>query len=167
LASDTSSIHEALQHAVTEYESDTQGEDRIDAVAFVPANVPTVKARVLRDCFRELDRNPEATAAMTVVQVTQRPEWMWRLDPGTKYLRREGSGRAYRMQDLPDRYIATGTCAVVRRDVLMACRTGAAYKWLGPRIRMVLDPGAIEIHDREDYERAKETLQSLAGGPRA
>jgi len=161
LASSTASIHGALQHAVREYETDAQCPGRVKLVAFVPANVPTVTGRVLRRCFSALRRSPGATAVMTVREVSEHPGWMWkRAKSGA--LSRFGRESVYRMQDLPKLYIATGTCAIVRRDVLMACTDGRAFKWLGSRILGVLDPDACEIHTQRDYLMAKAMVEDQA-----
>ena len=155
LAQDRTPIHLVLQDVV-----DAMGgvAEQFNAVAFIPANVPTVTAALIDKTINALAANKRATAAMTVRAVRDYPEWMWRAG---KYLRREFPLQTkYRVQDLPARFIATGSVNVVRLDVLMKCKSSAAYAWLGPRIVPVLDEGAIEVHDRADYERAKEALES-------
>lgn len=157
MCSSKASIHEALQHTVQEYEKDAQCSNRIKFVAFVPANVPTITPKLVGECFRLLRALPGATATMTVRSVTEYPQWMWR-QSGT-YLRRLQSCDSYRVQDMPKLFVATGTCQVVRREVLMACRVGDAFRWLGGRILPVPDPGAVEVHTRKDFLLAKTVME--------
>lgn len=159
LCGDKASIHLALKHAIVEYERDAQCIGRIEAVGFVPANVPTVTADLICECVRMLDM-PDATATMTITAVSQPPEWMWQVRKNSAFLRREKPGRGeYRMQALPHRYIATGTCQFVRRKTLMACSSSVAYRWLGKNIYGVPDLGAVEVHNKRDYLLAKAVIE--------
>jgi len=153
LAKDRTPIHLVLQDVVNVMGGVAE---QFDAVAFIPANVPTVTAGLIDKTINALAANKRATAAMTVRTVRDHPEWMWRAG---KYLDREFYSWEYRVQDLPTRFIATGSVNIVRLDVLMKCRSSAAFDWLGQRIVPVLDESAIEVHDRADYERAKEALE--------
>lgn len=159
LCGDEASIHLALKHAIVEYERDAQCIGEIEAVGFVPANVPTVTADLICECVKQLEI-PGATATMTITAVSQPPEWMWRVRENSAFLRRETPGRnEYRMQSLPHRYIATGTCQFVRRKTLMACSSSAAYRWMGKNIYGVPDLEAIEVHTKKDYLFAKAVLE--------
>jgi len=159
LADSKASIHWALVDALQWVESLVLAGKRrhYDAVACIPANVPTVTAAVLDACVDALRKTQDATAAMTVKPVSEHPEWMWSCEGG--FLSRTGTSKAYRMQDLPERFIATGTCCVVRRSTLLKCKTQAAYRWLGDRIVPVVETGpVIEVHDANDLELARRIL---------
>ena len=156
LARDRTPIHTVLQDVVRRFLLGFP-HDVPDAVAFLPANVPTVTAELINRTIEALEKNERATAAMTVRVVRDHPEWLWRA--GGKFLRREFSSAKYRVQDLPVRYIATGSVNIVRLGVLLRCKSSAAYAWLGNRIVGVPDPGAVEVHDLADYKRAKEVLE--------
>lgn len=152
LCSDTASIHWALTHV---YE---RLGDRYDTLLCLPGNVPTITPEVINRCIRALKRNKEATAAITVKPITEIPEWMHREEGG--FLVREHKTRLFRMQDMPRRYIATGTCAAVRVDVVTKCKSEAAFAWLGPRIVPVVEKGVvIEVHDQTDLELARAWME--------
>lgn len=152
LCTDKASIHEVLQHA---HESQEHW-GPFDAVAFIPANVPTVTDALILKCIEKLRKDKTLTSVITVRTVRDLPEWMWvrgpegELEPAFRQ-----HSHAYRMQDIPARYVATGTVNVVRTEVLMACKDPAAFKWLGGRIGYVLDEDAIEVHDARDLELAR------------
>lgn len=156
LASDKASIHEVLQDAVEKCDPNYQ----FDAVAFIPANVPTVTPALIAKCIKKLAHDKKLTSVITVRTARDLPEWMWvrgpvgELEPALRL-----PSQAYRMQDIPTRYVATGTVNVVRTEVLMTCRDAAAFKWLGGRIGYVLDEDAIEIHDPRDLELARAWME--------
>jgi len=89
--------------------------------------------------------------------VSEPPEWQW-TKPG-KYIKRAGDSKLYRMQDLPDRYIATGTCQFVRTATLEKCKSNAAFSYLGDQIIPVMDEEAIEVHNIRDFRVAKALLE--------
>jgi len=132
-----------------------------DAIVCLPANVPTVTPKIILECIKALEQNPSATAAMTVRPVRDQPEWLWTRGKNG-ILKRWSRSARFRVQDFPERFHATGTCCAVRTKVLMACRSSAAFAWLGKKVIGVLDPDAIEIHDEHDYKLAKAVLEAKA-----
>ncbi len=156
MANETAPIHLTLQHAVKAMEPITLGS--FDVVGFVPANVPTITPRLIRECIRRMKNDSKLTGLMTVREVRDKPEWMWELgplyfDPLVPSFPDLRTG-AFREQELPRRFVATGTVSLVKTEVLMACTSHRAFEWLGPVIGGVLDEGAIEIHTKRDYEMA-------------
>ena len=156
LADPKASIHWALVHAL-ERMAEQYPFLEFETVLCVPANVPTVSAEIINRCIQALEANKRATAAMTMRKVTEPVEWQWTAK--NKYVERENKNAAYRMQDLPERWIATGTCVAVRTKTLKACRSNAAFEWLGKQIVPVEDPFAIEIHEERDARLAKILLE--------
>jgi CMP-N-acetylneuraminic acid synthetase len=160
LAADDSPIHEALQHAVQSFSNFYKP----DVVGFIPANVPTVTSELILACINRMKKERGLTSVLTVRRVREIPEWMLYGDPRKGAATRAflASEKRYRMQDIPVRYIATGSVGLVRTKTLMACKTGSLYEYLGPKIGMVLDENALEIHDFHDYELAKAYLEVKA-----
>ena len=155
MASKTASIHRALQQAVEVF-----GHTDMNFIACLPANVPTVTPEVINRCIRALARDRRATAVMTMKKVDELPEWMWTRGKDG-HLTRCQDIKKYRVQDFPERWIATGSCAVVRREVLMGCDSDDAFAWLGGHVIGVPDePNAVEIHDIHDYKLAKALLEA-------
>jgi CMP-N-acetylneuraminic acid synthetase len=168
LATDKSAIEDVLLDAL--YWAEENFKEKFDAVAFLPGNAVMVHHSLINQCIAKLERVSSATAVMTVRQVSEPPEWMWRcakVDSDGYCLMREpigeDSGGAYRMQDVMKRYIATGTVNVVRAQVLRSFR-GGAYRWMGDTIMGVLDPDAIEIHDFDDVVYAQAKLGDFSEG---
>jgi len=143
-----SPIHEALQDAVK-----ASGE-KPEWVGFIPANVPTVTFETIQRCM-PLKKCP-ASAVITTRRVHDHPAWMWRNTAGWLAPAFPSTQKiAYRMQELVWPVIATGSVNLVRREVLMACSSAAAFRWLGDKIHGVDDPDAVEVHDEADLERAR------------
>jgi CMP-N-acetylneuraminic acid synthetase len=160
MANATAPIHLTLQHAVKTMEGFGR---KFDVVGFIPANVPTITTKLIRECVRRMG-DKRLTGIMTIRDVHDKPEWMWELGPlyfdplrPSFPALRDG---AYREQDLPRRYVATGTVNLVRTEVLMACTSYKAFEWLGPMIGGVLHNDAIEIHTKRDYEMAKAWMEA-------
>lgn len=163
MANATAPIHLTLQHAVAHFENLGR---KFDVVGFIPANVPTITPRLIRKCIERMKGDKRLTAVMTVREIRDKPEWMWEdawgepgMIPAFPEMRTIGGG-AYREQDLPKRYVATGTVSLVRTEVLLACTSHKAFAWLGPRIGRVMDDDAIEIHTRRDYELARALMET-------
>jgi len=146
------SIHLALKHALQSWEADFEG-PQFDAVISLQANVVTVTSDIVLAAADRLEKDRKATAVMTVKKAECPPEWMFRW---RRFLQRESRTWRFRMQDLYERYVPTGTCCAVRREVLLGCKSNAAFAWLGDRIMPVVESGpTIEIHDNGDLEMAR------------
>ena len=152
-ATDTASIHKALQHVLRLWPHPAR---TFDYVVCIPGNIPTVTSKVINRAIRALQKDEDATASMTVRKACCPPEWLWY--ENNNRLHRFKKNKAYRMQDLDERLIATGTCAVVRTAVLMTCDRDDAFAWLGSKVVPVMDSGAIEIHDKDDLKLARKVL---------
>jgi len=159
LASDETPIHEVLQHAYRESKFEA------DAVAFIPANVPTITSKLIARCVRHLERNQKFDSVITVRTMRDHPEWAWRSPESFNGLLIPAFDRPteYRMQGLPTHYVATGTVNIVRTPVLMACKSAAAFDYLGRNIGFVMDEDAIEVHDKRDLELARAWLAYREG----
>jgi len=157
------SIHLALKHALQAWELDCDG-PQFDAVISLQANVVTVTAGLVTQVAHLLERNKRATAVMTVKPAECPPEWMFHWGKRhPRFLERQATSKRFRMQDLPQRYVPTGTCCAVRREVLLGCKSSAAFKWLGDSILPAIENGTvIEIHDRIDLEQARAWLNRPA-----
>jgi len=156
-ATDSASIHRPMQEVVRQIAGSIR---KFKYVACIPGNVPTITSKTINRCIRALQRDDEATSSMTVRPICCIPEWMWVKDRSGALVRCR-IGRNYRMQDFDERFIATGSCAVVRTEVLMTCDRDDAFAWLGSRIVPVPDKGAIEVHDSNDLELARKVLAWL------
>jgi len=158
LCSDETPIHKVLQSAVKE-----TGLYAPDAVAFIPANVPTVTAKLINKCVRHLERNQKFSSVITVRTMRDHPEWAWKSPEspesfGGVLVPAFDRTTEYRIQGLPTRYVATGSVSIVRTPVLMSCNSAAAFDYLGSNIGFVLDEDAIEVHDKRDLELARAYL---------
>jgi len=162
LATDTASIHWALIHAAASGEV-TQG-CNFDAVICLLANVPTTTTETINACIAQLEANSKATAVIAVKEACCPIEWQYMHRKGGRYIRRTlfggGSVRNYRMQDLDKRYIATGSCCIVRRETLMLCQEDDAHAWLGDKIEPYVERGpTIEVDDEIGFQMAKAWLE--------
>jgi CMP-N-acetylneuraminic acid synthetase len=146
------SVHTALVDALKFTERQTKL--YFDAVISLQGNVVTATPEIVMTAAGMLSGDPGATAVMTVQSAGVPPEWMFTF--GKRYLQRQSADKAFRMQDLPQRYVPTGTCCVVRREVLLGCRSDAAFEWLGDRIFPLVEKGpVIEVHDQGDLDMAR------------
>jgi len=152
-ATDQASIHRAMQHVLRLWPHPARA---FKHVVCIPANIPTVTGKTINRAIRALQADEDATASMTVKKVCCPPEWMWYED--CNRLHRFKKNKLYRLQDLDERLIATGTCAVVRTAVLMTCDRDDAFAWLGSKVVPVMDTGAIEIHDKDDLALARKVM---------
>lgn len=152
LCGDKAPIHEVLQHAAS-HAGNPVGS--YDAIAFIPANVPTITPGLISQCVSRLACNVKFDSVITVRTVRDQPEWMWGTEDGHLCSALGLADESFRVQDIPVRYVATGTVNVVRTEVLMGCRDAGAFRYLGRKIGYVLDEDAIEIHDKRDLELAR------------
>jgi CMP-N-acetylneuraminic acid synthetase len=155
LATAKAAIEDALLDALDTAEAATG--KAYDNVIFLPANSAVVTHQLINRCVFRLTNELKATACMTVKPVSEPPEWMWTEGIGYQLFPAYPTDRkkAHRMQDVPRRFIATGTVNVVRTEVLRKNRKGGAYNWMGHWILGVADPDAIEIHTQRDYQLAQ------------
>jgi len=156
------SIHLALKHALRAWEQE-YGDSGFNAVISLQANVVTVTPEIVTQVEHLLEKFPKATAVMTVKPAECPPEWMFHWGKHRRFIERQATSKRFRMQDLPQRYVPTGTCCAVRREVLMGCKSSAAFKWLGDSILPAIENGTvIEIHDRIDLDLARAWLNRPA-----
>ena len=76
-ASDTAPIDLSLRHALREVQK-AKGE--FSLVAWLQANVPTTKGRVVDQAVRLMFDKPDTSAVQTVVPYKIPPQWAWNLD---------------------------------------------------------------------------------------
>ncbi len=114
LAEDSSPVIPSLQHAVTFVEE--QG-DRYDLIVLIQPTVPGVLAQ---DADATIEKIYEAgtNSAITVCEIVDRPEWMYRMDDGG-ILSPFKEVATTRSQDMEPLYRVNGAVYAVLRDVLM------------------------------------------------
>src|SRR4030042_1311706 len=130
LSQDTSAIDDALRHTVRTLEQ--QENYKTDIVVMLYANVPIRKDGEISEAVNKLIGGDDFTAGGTHNPVSQRPEWMKKVEPETgtvsSFL---GPTDVYRMQDLPPLYLFDGAIFAIRKEVLMETENQrGAYAYL-------------------------------------
>jgi len=163
LSLDTSALDDALRHAVRTLERE---ENYVtDIVVSLYANVPIRKDGEISEAVRKLASNDNFTAVGTAYLVSQRPEWMKKLDPKTGTVTSfSGPTDLYRMQDLPPLYLFDGAIFAIRKNVLMETENKkTAYAYLGDRVSLLVheEKYTVEIDDESQFELAEYYLRKL------
>ncbi|MFH1538246.1 MAG: acylneuraminate cytidylyltransferase family protein [bacterium] len=171
ISGDTAAIEESLRHVVRTLKETHSAEKEnldFDIVVLLQANIVYRAPGVIDSVIRKLADNPKFTAVITVIEVTQRPEWMKRVEDGrlAPYMKCE----KFRQQELEKLYVADGSVIAVRTSTLMetAGRTGV-HVYMGGSIGYVVqeDIFATEIDRPDDVARAEvvvEMLEKRRGG---
>jgi len=160
LAQDTSLIEDALRYTVTYLEKEKNYSAKI--VVFMHANVPVRKKGVIDEMI-SMVLESEKDSAVTVYEITQRPEWM-KIEQNEKLKPYLPPTDKCRRQDLPELYLIDGAVAVMRKEVLMAAANKrTAYAYLGEDIRFkVQEPlYSIEIDDEWDLALAEFAMKRM------
>ena len=154
-ATDEAPIEWALRHAVT-WLKEKEGYSA-DIVVWIQANVPIRKKGQIDHVIKKMiDTN--ADSVITVIEVTQRPEYMKKMVEGDKIVHMALPKEVRRQEYKENLYVADGAVLAMRADVLMKTEgmTGA-HIYLGTDIRGVVEEPqyAIEIDDQFDYDLAE------------
>jgi len=156
-STDSSPIELALRHAVKYLEKNKNFSP--DIVVWLQANVPIRKKGQIDAVIQKLI-DTQADSAITVTEVTQRPELMKKFVDDDQLVALVKT-KKYRRQDFSDLYIVDGAVIAVKKDVLMKTEglTGA-HIFLGEDVRGVVEEAkyAIEIDDPFDFEVAEGLL---------
>lgn len=160
ISNDTAPIEESLRHVLRELKKNDGAE--FDVVVLLQANIVYRQPGIIDEVARQLRETPERTAVITVIPVTQRPEWMKRTDCGRliPYMKCE----KFRQQELESLYLADGSVIAVRVSTLAATagRTGV-HVYMGENIGYVVNEEifATEIDRPDDVPRAEMLLRML------
>jgi CMP-N-acetylneuraminic acid synthetase len=114
LATDSAPVIPALQHAVAELEK--LGE-KFDFIVLVQPTVPGVLAEDI-DAVIEKIEEVGTNSAITVCEIVDRPEWMYRRKEDTKLIP-YAPAQTTLSQEMEELYRVNGAVYVVKREVLM------------------------------------------------
>lgn len=116
-ASDTAPTLPVLQHAVRFYENELKFKP--DLIILVQTTNPLIKAEDIDKTIETLFKTKTNTC-FTVTEISQRPEWMYRLDGKKPELFiKKGDGLKTRSQNLPRLGIINGTVYAMKYDTLI------------------------------------------------
>ena len=155
-ATDAAPVEWALRHAVRYLE---ENENYVpDIVVWLQANVPIRKRGQIDAVIQKLI-DTGADSVITVTEVAQRPELMWK-KTGDRIAKLE-KPEEFRRQEFEPMYIADGAVLAMKTDVLMKTEgmTGA-HVYLGEDIRGIVEEPeyAIEIDNQFDFDVAEGLL---------
>lgn len=149
LASHTAPTLSVLQYAVKHYESNGLKPDLI--VLIQPTN-PLVKTEDINGALETIFKT-KTNSCFSVCEISQRPEWMYRIyGKQPKLFLEEDRKPTERSQDLPHLVIINGTVYVTKYDTLMRknkIRDENTSIYVMPRER------SVDIDDLFDFELAK------------
>lgn len=150
LANDTAPTLPVLRHAVKYYEKEKRF--KADIIVLIQPTNPMVKSQDINGTIETLFKT-KTNSCFSVTEISQRPEWMYRMDnKRAKLFLKEKKGRTKRSQELPRLAIINGTVYVMKYDTLMKknkIRDENTSIYLMPRER------SIDIDDLFDFELAK------------
>src|SRR3989338_6913697 len=154
LASDTAPTLPVLQHVVKYVEENDKFKP--DLVVLIQPTNPLVRSEDVDGTIETLFKT-NTNSCFSVTEISQRPEWMYRMDnnPAELFLKEE-SGPTKRSQELPRLAIINGTVYVMKYETLMTknkIRDGNTSIYVMPRER------SVDIDDKFDFELAKFLFQ--------
>ena len=137
LCQDTSPIDDTLKFACREL-GNSMGSP-LHQLLWLQADVPIRLPGMIDRAISTLASDQQATAAVTGYQVNQHPDWMKELSPDGFLAPLFSETRAYRMQDLPDRFLLDGAVVAIRPEYLeKSSAMIGPHQYLGPRPRLLL-----------------------------
>ena len=156
-STDTAPIEWALRDAVP-YLAESQ-KYVPDIMVWLQANVPIRKKGQIDNVIQKLI-DTGADSVITVTEVTQRPEFMWK-KTGDRIVKLTKAKETRRQELGEPLYIADGAVIAIKSDVLMNTEglTGA-HVYLGEDVRCVVEEPqyAVEIDDQFDFDVAEGLL---------
>ncbi len=154
LASDTASTLSVIQHAVNYFEKNEKFKPTI-VVLIQPTN-PLITSL---DIDGTIEKMVEAKtkSCFSGTEISQRPEWMYRINSKKPALFIKGKGTEKRSQDLPRLAIINGTVYATEYDTLMKRGLIQDNKSVG--IYLMPKERSVDIDELFDFELAKFLLQ--------
>ena len=149
LASDTAGTLPVLQHAVAHIER--QDKFKPDLVVLIQPTNPLVKSEDIDGTIEKMIAT-KTNSCFTVSEISQRPEWMYRLAGKKPKLFLTNANLNIRSQDLPKLGIINGAIYVTKYNTLMKnnkIRDKNTSIYLMPKER------SVDIDDMFDFELAK------------
>ena len=150
LANDAVPTLPVLQHAVKYFGENEKFKPEV-IVLIQPTN-PLIQTQDI-DGTLERMATTKSNSCFSVCEISQRPEWMYRMDnKQAKLFLNEVKGSTKRSQDLPRLAIINGTVYVMKYDTLMKknkIRDDNTSIYLMPRER------SVDIDDIFDFKFAK------------
>ncbi len=150
LASDTTPTLPVLQHAVNYVEKNDKFKP--DLILLIQPTNPLIKPDDIDGVIETLFKTA-TNSCFTVTEISQRPEWMYKIGGKTAELFfEEKFGPQKRSQELPRLAIINGTAYLMKYDTLMKknkIRDDNTSIYLMPRER------SADIDDAFDFELAK------------
>jgi CMP-N-acetylneuraminic acid synthetase len=154
LASDTATSLAVLQHAVSAVEADGQ---HYDLVVLVQPTVPGVLSTDVDAAIEKLVATG-ANSSVSVTEITERPEWMYRLDTlgrASTYVEHSDA----RSQDLEHLYRGNGAVFVMRHSTLM--EKGMILDHDNNAAVIMPRERSLDIDTPHDFFMAEQTLMRL------
>lgn len=157
LASDTATTLPVLQHAVAYIER--QDDFKPDLVVLIQPTNPLVKSEDIDGTIEKMILT-KTNSCFTVSEISQRPEWMYRMDTNhAKLFLNEDKGPTKRSQDLPRLAIINGTVYVTKYDTLM--KKGLIRDDINTSIYLMPKERSIDIDNMFDFELAKFLIKQV------
>ena len=116
LASDTATSLSVLKHAVTYLESNDKFKP--DIVVLIQPTNPLVQSNDINGTIEKMIAT-KTNSCFTVAEISQRPEWMYRIERNKPELYIKTGLENKRSQDLPKLAIVNGAVYAVKYNVLM------------------------------------------------
>lgn len=158
LASDTAPTLPVLQHAVTYMES--QAGFKPDLTVLIQPTNPLVRSEDVNGAIEKMIAT-KTNSCFSVCEISQRPEWMYRMDSGlVKLFLKQKTGPTKRSQELPRLAIINGSVYATKYDTLMKrgrIRDENTSIYVMPRER------SVDIDDLFDFELAEFLLNRQNG----
>lgn len=150
LASDTAPTLPVLQHAVVYIER--RDDFKPDLVVLIQPTNPLVKSEDIDGAIEKII-STKTNSCFTVSEISQRPEWMYRMDSKrAKLFLNEDNGPTKRSQDLPRLAIINGTVYVTKYDTLM--KKGLIRDDTNTSIYLMPRERSVDIDDLVDFKIA-------------
>ena len=136
-----------VQHAIREIEAAGY---EVSIVVTMQCTTPLIKPRYVEATVRALLEDPSLDSAMTVCEVSERPEWMFTMEDGIlkPYMPVPLKGEWGVRQSLPTLYRQNGACYATRRDYVMQ-----QNRLIGDRCKGIVMPKllSLDIDTLEDF----------------
>lgn len=155
LASDTATTLPVLQHAVVHMES--RGKFKPDIIVLIQPTNPLVKSEDIDGTIEKMILT-KTNSCFTVSEISQRPEWMYRMDgKQAKLFLNEDKGPTKRSQDLPRLAIINGTVYVTGYDTLM--KKNLIRDNANTSIYLMPKERSVDIDDKLDFKIAEALMK--------
>lgn len=154
LSTDKARSADTLVHAVACLEG--QEHYKPDIVILIQPTSPLVLPEDIDGALEKMFQ-AGAGSCFSICEISQRPEWMYRINKNKPVLfLKDRSGADKRNQDLPKLYVINGAINIVQRDVLMKKNKivdGKNSVFIMPRER------SVDIDEEADFKMAEALLR--------